>query len=114
MVGGVVGGTLGGTGTGTLAFGEGMNRPVLISGPGGTQMPQYTREAREASIEGIMLVKCTITTEGSVTSCQIIKPVPHMDQAVLQWLAAAKYSPVTFQGHPQAVSYVFNFRFKLQ
>ncbi len=113
VVGGVLGGTLGGTGTGTVAFGEGMTRPVLQSGPGGTNAPQYTREAREAGSEGLMIVKCTITVEGTVTNCQIIKPVPHMEAAVLQWLAGAKYSPVTFQGRPQQVSYVFNYRFKL-
>lgn len=90
-----------------------MTRPVLISGPGGTQSPQYTAEARAAEVEGLMIVKCVIAPDGSVTNCQIIKPLPHMDAAVLQWLAGAKYSPVTFQGHPQAVSYVFNFRFKL-
>jgi tetratricopeptide (TPR) repeat protein len=32
----------------------------------------------------------------------------------LQWLAGAKYSPVTFKGLPQAVKYVFNFRFKIE
>jgi periplasmic protein TonB len=114
VVGGVVGGTLGGTGTGTLPFGDGMNRPVLISGPGGKPYPEYTREAREASIEGKMLVKCTITAEGTVTNCQILKPLPHMDAAVLQWLAGAKYTPVTFQGHPVQVSYVFPFAFRLE
>ena len=108
-----MGGVVGGTGTGTVAFGEGMTRPVLISGPGGTMFPQYTREAREAGSEGLMIVKCTITIEGSVTNCQIIKPVPLMEAAVLSWLAAAKYHPVTFQGRPQQVSYVFNYRFKL-
>ncbi len=113
VVGGVLGGTLGGTGTGTVAFGEGMTRPVLISGPGGTPYPQYTPQAREAGVEGLMIVKCTITAQGAVTSCQIIKPVPHLETAVLEWLAGAKYSPVTFQGRPQQVSYTFNFRFKL-
>ena len=71
-------------------------------------------EARAAEVEGIMLVKCTITTEGNVTNCQIIKPVPLMDQVTLKWLSTAKYTPVTFQGHPVAVSYVFTFRFKIR
>jgi protein TonB len=113
VVGGVVGGTLGGTGTGAVAFGEGMTRPVLISAPGGTKYPQYSSQAREAAVEGTMIVKCIITTEGTLTSCQIIKPVPLMESQVLNWLAGAKYTPVTFQGHPQAVQYVFTYRFKL-
>jgi periplasmic protein TonB len=113
VVGGVLGGTLGGTGTGTVPFGEGMTRPVLISGPGDTRSPQYTSEARAAEVEGTMLVKCTITVEGRLNNCQIIKPVPHMETAVLQWLAGAKYSPVIYQGRPQQVSYTLMFTFKL-
>ena len=53
--------------------------------------PSYTSEARAAEIEGLMIVKCVIAPDGSVTNCQIIKPLPHMDAAVLQWLAGAKY-----------------------
>ena len=60
-----------------------------------------------------MIVKCVITTEGTVQNCQIIKPIPHMEQAVLSWLQASKYSPVTFQGKPQQVSYVFNFKLSM-
>jgi len=33
-----------------------------------------------------------------------------MEQAVLSWLQQSKYTPVTFQGKPQQVSYVFNFK----
>jgi periplasmic protein TonB len=113
VVGGVVGGTLGGTGTGTLSFGEGMTRPVLISGPGGKMVPEYTPQAREAQVEGTMLVQCTITPEGSVTSCKIIKPVPLMETQVLQFLAGSKYTPVMFQGRPVQVNYVLKFTFKL-
>ena len=49
-----------------------------------------------------MIVKCVITTEGRVESCRIIKPLPHMEQAVLVWLQSSKYKPVTFQGQPQS------------
>jgi protein TonB len=107
VVGGVVGGST------TLSFGEGMTRPVLQSSPNNKPAPDYTREAREARVSGLMIVKCVITTEGRVQNCQIIKPIPHMEQAVLAWLQASKYSPVTFQGKPQQVSYVFNFNLRL-
>jgi protein TonB len=90
-----------------------MTRPVLISGPGGTKSPQYSREAREARVQGLMIVKCVITTEGRVQNCQIIKPLPHREGPVLSWLQEARYTPVTFQGKPQQVSYVFNFNLKL-
>ena len=36
-----------------------------------------------------------------------------MEAAVLEWLATRRYTPVTFQGRPTKVSYVFNFRLKM-
>ncbi len=109
VIGGVVGGQLGGTGTDVLPFGEGMTRPEALVKPN----PQYTREALEARVQGLMIVKCVITTEGKLEKCRIIKPLPHMDNAVLDALYASRYKPVTFQGRPVAVDYVFNLRLQL-
>jgi protein TonB len=111
--GGVVGGVLGGVvgGTGSIPFGEGMTRPEAL--PGQSASPDYTREALEAHVEGLVIVKCIINTDGRLTNCQMIKPLPHMDAAILDWLANRRYSPVTYQGKPVKVSYVFNFRLKM-
>ena len=109
VAGGVIGGVVGGTGT--IPFGEGMTRPEPI--PGQSPAPDYTREALEAHIEGLIIVKCVITAEGRLQNCQIIKPLPHMDAAVLEWLSNRRYTPVTFQGRPTKVSYVFNFKLKM-
>jgi protein TonB len=109
VVGGVLGGQVGGTGTDVLPFGAGMTRPEKMSGPA----PQYTREALEARVQGLMIVKCVITTEGAIERCRIIKPLPHMEQAVLDSLYAQRYKPVTFQGRPVQVDYTFNIRLSL-
>ncbi|ATB36715.1 Ferric siderophore transport system, periplasmic-binding protein TonB [Cystobacter fuscus] len=109
VVGGVLGGQVGGTGTDVLPFGAGMTRPEKLSGP----QPQYTREALEAHVQGLMIVKCVITTEGKVERCRIIKPLPHMEQAVLDSLYAQRYKPVTFQGRPVQVDYTFNIRLSM-
>ena len=125
-VGGQMGGTVGGTGTvistappaptpppatnQVLPFGEGMNRPQLVGGP----EPVFPREAREARVEGTLLAKCVITTEGALTGCRIIKSLPFLDQPVLAALAQRRYTPVSFQGRPVAVEYVIPFKFKLQ
>lgn len=107
VVGGQVGGTLGGTGPDVLPFGEGMTRPV---GDASNRAPQYTREALEARIQGLMLVKCTITVEGELRNCRVIKPLPHMDKAVLDALSKWRFAPVTFQGRAVAVDYVIPVR----
>ncbi len=109
VIGGVVGGQLGGTGTDVLPFGAGMTRPEKVSGP----QAEYTREALEARVAGTMIVKCVITTEGRVERCRIIKPLPHMEKAVLDALTSSRYKPVTFQGRPVQVDYTFTLNFKL-
>lgn len=109
VVGGKIGGEVGGTGTEVLPFGEGMTRPEQTHG----RAPQYTREAREARVEGLMLVKCVITVEGKLENCRIVKPLPFMEQAVLDALKTWKFKPITFQGRPVNVDYVIPVRLKL-
>lgn len=104
-------GTGAGEGGGTVVMGmmPGMTRPMRISGAD----PTYTPQALQARIEGKVLAKCNVMVDGSVRSCQIIKGLPHMDQAVLQALSAQRYTPAMFQGRAVSVSYVFSFNFKL-
>jgi protein TonB len=95
--------------TATLPFGEGMTRPVLLSG----RQPQYTAEALDAKVEGKVIARCTITREGRLVACKIIKGLPGLDNEVLAALATQRYRPVLYQGKPQAVFYTLPFRFKL-
>jgi serine/threonine-protein kinase len=89
-----------------LPFQDGMSRPVPLSPPA----PVYTREARAARVQGTVIAKCVITASGSLTGCRIIKGLPHMNEAVLAALQASRYRPVTFQGRPVAVDYVFSIK----
>ncbi len=88
-----------------VPFGEGMTRPVLTT-PG--KPVSYSREALEARVEGTMIVKCTITVEGRVERCTVLKTLPFLEEAVLENLYSSRYAPVTFQGKPVAVGYTFN------
>jgi len=97
------------TGDETVPFGQGMQPPQLLSGAS----IQYTREALESRVRGMLIVKCVITREGAVESCRIIKGLPHMDVAVLSALETRRYRPVTWQGKPISVSYNFNIRLEL-
>ncbi|HSO35617.1 MAG TPA: TonB family protein [Labilithrix sp.] len=91
-----------------LPFGEGMTRPSAIS----PDEIQFTREAREARVSGTMIVRCLITTDGSLQNCRIMKSVPMMDQAVLSSLAQHRGAPVMYQGHPVSVEYTYTIRLK--
>jgi len=89
-----------------LPFGPEMTRPALISG--GELL--YPREAIVAGVSGTIIAKCTITAEGALRNCRIIKGLPFLDRAALDVLATRRYSPVTYQGKAVSVEYVFNFK----
>lgn len=98
----------GGGGEGAvLPFGEGMTRPECDR----SLAPiEYTREALEAKVEGLLIVRCTIRVDGSVQNCQPIKGVPFMTDVALAQLAKWKCAPATFQGRPVNIDYFFNIR----
>ena len=89
-----------------LAFGPEMTRPSLISGG----ELAYPREAMLAGVSGTIIAKCTVTAEGTLRNCRIIKGLPFLDKAALDVLATRRYSPVTYQGKAVSVEYVFNLK----
>ncbi|HEU4409195.1 MAG TPA: TonB family protein [Polyangiaceae bacterium] len=89
-----------------LPFGPEMTRPTLLSGA----TPAYPREALIAGVEGTVVVRCTITTGGTLQNCRILKGLPFMDKPVLDAMATRRYSPVMLRGAPVAVEYVFTLR----
>jgi protein TonB len=98
---------VGGGGMGdAVPFGEGMTPPVRLSGPD----PQYTAAALEARVEGTMSVRCVVTIDGRVEKCRSIKPLPHMEQPVIQALQSRRYKPAMYQGRAIAVDYVFTIK----
>jgi serine/threonine-protein kinase len=94
------------TGNRPLPFMEGMDRPEQLEG----KDIVYTREAMAARVQGPMMVKCTITVQGRVENCRVLKTLPYMEQAVLESLRSRVYKPITYQGRAVAVDYIFNIR----
>lgn len=85
---------------------DGMTRPKLLE----MVEPSYTREARDAKVQGLFLAKCVITVSGSLQKCRVVKGLPLMDQAVLTALSRWRYTPVIYRGKPVAVDYVIQVR----
>jgi TonB family protein len=86
-----------------------MTAPVLLEG----SAPQYTREAQAARVEGKVLVRCVITTQGTVSDCQVLKALPLLTDVVLESLKKSRFRPVTYQGREQAIRYLFTYDFRL-
>ncbi len=110
-VGGVPGGIVGGVvdSQARLEFDTRMTPPVYLSGPD----PKYTARALEQEIEGLMIVKCVVTTDGRVYDCRVVKSLPYMDRAVIDALERRRYRPATLGGNPVEVDYTFRIRLVL-
>jgi protein TonB len=94
----------GGGGDSEVRFGPGMTAPVLLS-----SVPiAIPADAREARVSGTMILNCRLDLTGAVSDCRVIKPLPFMEQAVINALMQRHYAPVTFQGEPVTVRYIFN------
>jgi protein TonB len=105
VAGGVVGGVVGNQ-LHVVPFGAGMTRPEQVAG----EEPQIPREALVAKVSGLVIAKCTIQMDGTLTKCRIIKGLPFMDEPVLKSLATRKFKPMTYQGRVVPVEYTFNIK----
>ncbi len=92
-----------------VEFKDSMTAPAMISGPN----PEYTQDAIDRGVEGLMSVRCVVTLEGAVRNCKVLKGLPFMNQAVVAALERRKYKPALSQGKPVDVYYTFNLRLKL-
>ncbi len=111
-VGGVPGGIVGGVVDATdvrMEFDERMSPPEKIGGPD----PQYTEKALEREVQGTMIVRCVVTTEGKVFGCRVLKSLPFMDRAVIDALERRRYKPATLGGRPVEVNYNFKITLRL-
>ncbi len=74
----------------------------------------YPLQALAQGAEGRVSAGCTVTDEGRMADCRILKSeVPAIDGAVLDALRSRVYCPATKDAVPVAVSKTFSFRFKL-
>jgi len=112
VVGGVVGGVPGGTGTVVaprLEADESTVHLKKISGP----IPEYTEQAMEHEVQGVMIVKCVVTTDGTVYGCRVLKSLPFMDRQVISALERSRYEPYLVNGRPVEIDMTFRIRLQL-
>jgi TonB family protein len=84
--------------------------PVLLEG----EEPSYPLQALAAGAEGRVSAGCTITDEGRVVDCAVLKSdVPAVDASVIRALQGRVYCPATKDAAPVSVRKTFSFRFQL-
>ena len=96
---------------GPIRVGGDVKPPEKIFGPN----PRYTKDARKARIQGVVIIEAIIDKQGNVTNVKILKTLPMgLDQAAADAVYRWKFRPATLNGEPVAVLFNLTANFRLQ
>jgi len=94
-----------------LQVGGEVDAPIKLYGP----KPGYTEEARQARIQGVVLLQLVIDREGNVQKAEIVKGLPMgLDELAVETVKGWKYEPARRNGEPVSVYMNLTINFSLQ
>jgi protein TonB len=76
--------------------------------------PAYPSIARNAQIEGVVILECTISPQGRVESVKVLRGIPTLDEAAADAVKQWVYTPTLLSGVPVAVVMTVTVNFVLQ
>ncbi len=76
--------------------------------------PDYPAIAREARIEGTVILEATTDVYGRVTGVRVLRSVALLDEAALAAVRQWVYEPLMVNGRPRPVTFTVTVRFVLQ
>lgn len=94
-------------GEGPVKVGGDVKEPRLLS----RVMPEYPLVAKEAGIQGDVVIKTTIDAKGNVVNVQIVSGPQMLRGPALAALRRWKYTPSTLNGQPIAVQMLVTIKF---
>jgi serine/threonine-protein kinase len=75
---------------GVVPLDELTSRPRLVSAG---EPPRYNEQARLLRSEGTAVARCTVSPQGLLEQCKLLKAVPLMEEALLASLKTRRYEP---------------------
>jgi len=75
--------------------------------------PVYPEIARQARVEGAVILEATTDTYGQIASVKVLRSIPLLDQAAVDALKQWVYEPMIINGKPQSVTFTVTMQFKL-
>ena len=128
--GGISGGVAGGVVGGVVAFNTGVPPPPppppLPQGAvrvGGNIKPPtkvvdvkpvYPTDAKDARVQGVVIIEATIDTDGKVVDARILRSIPVLDQAALDAVKQWEFTPTIVDGVPVKVIMTVTVNFTMQ
>ena len=92
-------------------IGNGVSTPRLIE----KHEPEYTQEAKDAKIEGSVLLSTVIDVDGYVRDIKVLRSLdPGLDANAVSAVATWVFKPAEKDGQPVAVSAHIEVNFRLQ
>jgi protein TonB len=76
--------------------------------------PVYPDLARQARVEGTVVMEAVLDPSGRVTQLRVIQSVPLLDRAALDAVRQWRYTPSMYGGRPVSVLMTITMQFKLQ
>lgn len=93
-----------------VRVGQGVREPVRIAGA----PPQYPLVAREARVQGIVILEAVINERGRIERVKILKSQPLLDGAAISAVQNWRYTPTLLNGIPVSVLMTITINFSLQ
>ena len=76
--------------------------------------PQYTEEARQARVQGVVIVQAIIDCRGDVTDITVLKGLPlGLTEASVEAISQWRFEPARLDGRPVSVYYNLTVNFRL-
>jgi protein TonB len=93
-----------------VRVGAGVRQPTKIR----DAAPLYPPIAREARIEGLVIIEALIDVDGRVQQARVLRSTPLLDQAALDAVRQWQYTPTLLNGQPVPVLMTVTVTFRLQ
>jgi protein TonB len=75
--------------------------------------PVYPEMARQARLEGIVIIECTIDVMGRVSNATVLRDIPFLSEAALEAVQQWRYKPTLLNGVPVPVIMTVTVNFQL-
>jgi protein TonB len=75
--------------------------------------PTYPDIAKQARVQGVVILECTISPQGKVSDVKVLRGIPLLDQAAVDAVKQWVYTPTLLNGVPVPVIMTVTVNFKL-
>jgi TonB family protein len=75
--------------------------------------PVYPPTARQARVEGIVIIEAKTDEQGGVIDAKVLRSIPLLDQAAIDAVKQWKYEPMLIDGKPRKILFTVTVRFAL-